>query len=259
MTWVLDCDGVIWLGDTPVPGAAEAVEGIRAAGERVVFLTNNSWPRREEHVAKLEKMGIAAEREDVVTSSMAAASLVAPGERVLVIGGPGLHEELAARGADLVEPGGGDPSSVAAVVVGMDVAFDYARLAAATTALREGGARLVATNEDATFPTAHGLLPGAGSIVAAIATAGGGQPVVAGKPHDAVARLMRERVPDISIMVGDRPSTDGRFARLLGVDFGLVLTGVTRPDHGPLDPAPDTEADDLLALVSTRLGHRRLP
>jgi glycerol 3-phosphatase-2 len=254
MTWVLDCDGVVWLADQPIPRSADAVRRIRQSGESVAFLTNNSWPKVSEHVAKLRQMGIEAAPEDVVSSSMAAARLVKKGERVLVVGGPGLHEELEACGAKLVEPGEGDPMTVSAVVVGMDVGFDFARLAATTTALRAGKARLVATNEDATFPTAHGLLPGAGSVVAAVATAGGATPVFAGKPHEAVAELVRERFGEISMMVGDRPSTDGRFARLLGVRFGLVLTGVTRRDHGPLDPPADLERDDLYALTEAVIG-----
>ncbi len=248
MAWLLDCDGVIWLADEPIAGAVEAIGRLKAAGERVAYLTNNSWPRRADHAAKLVGMGIDAGPEDVITSSMAAARLVDEGERILVIGGPGLREELDRRGAVIISAGEGDPASVTAVVVGMDPGFDFSRLAAATTALR-AGARLIATNDDATFPTGHGLLPGAGSIVAAVAKAGGVSPVVAGKPNETVAILARELVGDVSIMVGDRPSTDGRFARRLGTRFGLVLTGVTTAGHGLLDPAPDIEAADLSLLV----------
>jgi 4-nitrophenyl phosphatase len=254
VTWALDCDGVVWLADEPIPGATQAIERVRAAGERVIFLTNNSWPRRADHVSKLEQMGIAATPEDVITSAMAAARLVAAGERVLVLGGPGLHEALELRGAEIVEPGAGDPTSVSAVVVGMDLGFDFDRLTAATAALRSGGARLIATNDDATFPTARGLMPGAGSVVAAVSTAGGREPEIAGKPFEPVATVLREVAGEIGIMVGDRPSTDGRFARLLGVRFGLVLTGVTKPGHGALEPAPDVEAADLAALVALELA-----
>jgi glycerol 3-phosphatase-2 len=254
VTWVLDCDGVIWLADEPIPGAATAVRRLRESGERVAFLTNNSWHRVAEQVDKLRRMSIEASAGDVVSSSMAAASLVEEGERVLLVGGPGVREELERRGATVLEPGEGELEAVTAVVVGMDLGFSFQRLAAAATVLRTGTARLVATNDDATFPTAHGLLPGAGSIVAAVATAGGVEPVVAGKPHEAVARIVRERFGQVSMMVGDRPSTDGRFARLLEVRFGLVLTGVTPHGHGELDPAPDVEAPDLLTLVERVLA-----
>ncbi|MGH9299341.1 MAG: HAD-IIA family hydrolase, partial [Acidimicrobiales bacterium] len=230
VTWLLDCDGVIWLADDPIAGAHEAVRRLREAGERVIFLTNNSHPRRRDHLEKLARLKIPSSPSDIVSSAMAAARLVKAGERALVLGGPGLHEELEARGADVLEPGEGDPTRADVVVVGMDLGFNFQRLAAATTALR-AGARLVATNEDATFPTSHGLLPGSGSVVAAVATAGGVEPIVAGKPYQPVADLLGEIAPDVSIMVGDRPSTDGAFARRLGVSFGLVLTGVTPPGH----------------------------
>jgi len=258
MTWVLDCDGVVWLGDEPIAGAPEAITRLRAAGQRVVFLTNNSGPRRADHLAKLQKMGMPTADEDLISSPMAAASLLEPGERVLVLGGPGVLEALTARGVEVVEPvepedKSGAGGSFAAVVVGFDSKFDFDRLAAATTALR-AGARLIGTNDDATFPTPHGLLPGAGSFLAAVAKAGGVAPVIGGKPYQPIADLLRKSVGNVGIVVGDRPSTDGRFARLVGARFGLVLTGVTPRGHGPVDPEPDDEADDLLDLVETILS-----
>lgn len=254
MAWVLDCDGVIWLADEPIRGAAEAVGRLREAGERVVFLTNNSFPKVDEHLAKLARFGMPTEPEDLISSPMAAATLLEPGERALVLGGPGILEALEARGVEPVAPGAevGD-GEVDAVVVGFDLEFDFRRLAAATTALR-AGARLVGTNEDATFPTSHGLLPGAGSFLAAVATAGGARPTIAGKPHRPVADLLVARVGDVSTVVGDRPSTDGGLARRLGARFALVLTGVTPQGHGPVDPEPDVEAPDLATLVGRELA-----
>jgi glycerol 3-phosphatase-2 len=267
MTWVLDCDGVVWLADRPIAGGAEAVARLRAAGQRVVFITNNSWPRRAEHLEKLRRMGMPTDDQDLISSPMAAASLLEAGERALVLGGPGILEALSERGVESVEPAaggtvaadesgapaGGVRGKFGAVVVGFDAKFDFDRLAAATTALR-GGARLIGTNDDATFPTGHGLLPGAGSFLAAVTKAGGVAPVIAGKPFKAVADLVRDRVGAVDVVAGDRPSTDGRFARLVGARFGLVLTGVTPAGHGPLDPEPDFEAKDLLELVEAELS-----
>jgi HAD superfamily hydrolase (TIGR01450 family) len=255
MTWVLDCDGVVWLGDEPIGGGSEAVARLHAAGQRVVFLTNNSGPRRADHLAKLKKMGMPTADEDLISSPMAAASLLDKGERALVLGGPGVLEALTARGVEIVEPedGAGTGGAFAAVVVGFDSKFDFNRLAAATTVLR-AGARLIGTNDDATFPTPHGLLPGAGSFLAAVATGGGVTPVIGGKPHQPIADVLRKSVGDVDHVVGDRPSTDGRFARLIGARFGLVLTGVTPPGHGPVDPEPDDEADNLLDLVERVLS-----
>jgi HAD superfamily hydrolase (TIGR01450 family) len=256
MTWVLDCDGVIWLADDPIPGAADAVARLRGSGERVVFVTNNSYPARADHLAKLARMGMTTADEDLITSAGAAATLLEAGEQVLVLGGPGIVEALRNRGVEAIEPGTvrGD-GEIAAVVVGFDLKFDFARLAAATTALRNG-ARLIASNDDATFPTSSGLLPGAGSFVAAVARAGGVEPVVAGKPFPPLVELVRSQAGAVDVVVGDRPSTDGELAVRLGARFGLVLTGVTPSGHGPVSPTPALEADDLSGLVAGALDKR---
>ncbi|MGD0594984.1 MAG: HAD-IIA family hydrolase [Acidimicrobiales bacterium] len=256
MTWVLDCDGVIWLADDPIPGAVDAVSRLRASGERVVFITNNSYPARADHLAKLERMGMATADEDLITSAGAAATLLEAGERALVLGGPGIFEALRARDVEAIEPGTQrGEEEMAAVVVGFDLKFDFARLAAATTALRNG-ARLIASNDDATFPTSSGLLPGAGSFVAAVARAGGVEPTFAGKPYPPLVELVRTCVGKVDIVVGDRPSTDGELAVRLGARFALVLTGVTPPGHAPVTPTPSLEAADLAALVGHALAIR---
>jgi HAD superfamily hydrolase (TIGR01450 family) len=254
VTWLLDCDGVVWLTEQAIPGAAEAVASLRASGSRVVFLTNNSYPRGSDHLAKLERLGIPTEPADLLSSAMVAAVLMEPGERALVLGGPGVIEELEARGVTTVRPGAGrDVGAVDAVVVGLDPSFDYPSLGAAARALM-AGARLIGTNDDAGLPTPSGVLPGAGALLAAVARAGGVSPTVAGKPYSPTVDLVRARIGAVEIVVGDRPSTDGILARNLDARFGLVLTGVTASGHGPLDPEPDVEARDLAALVRAELG-----
>jgi len=191
---------------------------------------------------------------DVLSSAMAAALLLEAGERALVLGGPGIIEELTARGVATVTPGaGGEIGPVDAVVVGLDPSFDFSSLAAAATALH-AGARLIGTNDDPTFPTPAGVLPGAGSVLAAVARAGEVKPTIAGKPYPPTVGLVRERIGEVEIVVGDRASTDGMLARRLDARFGLVLTGITPAGHGHLDPEPDLEASDLLALVRAELG-----
>jgi 4-nitrophenyl phosphatase len=253
VTWLLDCDGVVWLAELAIKGASEAVAILRNSGTRVVLLTNNSYPRRSDHLAKLERMGMPTDSADVLSSAMAAALLLEAGERALVLGGPGIIEELTARGVTTVTPGGdGETGPVDAVVVGLYPSFDFSSLTAAATALH-GGARLIGTNDDPAFPTSTGMLPGAGSLLAAVACAGGVEPTIAGKPYEATIGLVRERIGEVELVVGDRPSTDGVLARRLGARFGLVLTGVTSAGHGRLDPGPDHEAADLLALVRGEL------
>jgi len=249
VNWVLDLDGVIWLADAPIPGSSAAVAALEAAGENLVFVTNNSHPTVQEYEAKLNAHGIDGAGR-IVTSAMAAATLVEPGERVLLCAGPGTAEALTARGAVVVTSGA--ERAVDVVVVGFHRDFDYARMRAAATAVRNG-ARLVATNDDATYPTPDGPIPGAGSILAGIERASSMRAVVAGKPYDAMAALVRARLGAEGIVVGDRPDTDGRFAKALGYRFALVLTGVVTDASAVIDPTPDEIAPDLAALVAPRL------
>jgi HAD superfamily hydrolase (TIGR01450 family) len=256
MTWVLDLDGVIWRGPHPVPGASDAVARLQAAGESVWFVTNNALPLASEVAAKLEAQGIEVGAR-LLTSPMAAARLVRPGERVLACAGPGVVEALLARGAEVIDAGdphAGEQGSFDAVVVGLHRDFDYARLVVAADAARSG-ARLIATNDDTTYPAAGGRLqPGAGSILAAVQAASGAVAVVAGKPYPPMVELVREQAGPTGMAVGDRADTDGRFARALGYRFGLVLTGVTGVGDLPVDPTPDQVAPDLGALVDRALA-----
>ncbi len=145
---VLDLDGVIWLGDELLPGAARAVDRFRAAGLDVGFMTNNSSLPVGGYVEKLARMGITTEPSDVLTSALAAAELLAaglaPGAKVLACSGPGVVEALEAKGFEVVDAGPAE-----AVVVGWHRTFDFDRLDRASAAVR-AGARFVATNLDAT-------------------------------------------------------------------------------------------------------------
>ena len=244
MNVILDLDGVIWLAERPIPGSPEAVERLRRAGHRVLFLTNNSNPTVADLVEKLGGMGVPADPDEIAASSHAAALLVEDGETALVCGGEGVAEALRARGAEVVYEGDAD-----AVVVGFHREFDYKRLTAAYRAVA-GGARLIGTNDDPTYPTPDGPVPGGGSLLAAVATAASARATVAGKPNQAMADLVRARLGDDldgTVLIGDRPSTDGRMAERLGVAFVLVQTGVKEePDS---DIRVDAEAADLASVV----------
>lgn len=222
--WVFDLDGVVWRGGVPIPGVPAAIAELIAAGAEVLFVTNmsgNPVGRVEDELAGL---GIDA-RGRVLTSAMAAVRLVEPGERVLACAGIGVVEELEARGATVVDAGPAD-----AVVVGYHREFDYQRLTVAMRAVH-AGARLIGTNDDATYPVADGLLPGNGALLAAVAVASGVEPVIAGKPYGPMCDLVRERLGTSGIVVGDRLDTDGALAHALGYRFALVLTGVTAVEH----------------------------
>jgi len=239
---------VIWRGSQTVPGAPEAVARLRGAGEKIAFVTNSAYRTPAQAAENLASHGIPDAEAEVVTSAMAAATLVSPGERVLAIGSDGLFAALEQRGAVLAEDG-----PVDAVIIGISFEFDYGALTSAMDAISRG-ARFIATNTDPTYPVAEGLLPGNGALVAAVATASGVAPEVAGKPHAAVAALVRGLLGSEGMMVGDRPDTDGLFAQAVGYRFGLVLSGVTTRDQLPVSPTPDDVADDLLELVDRHLA-----
>ena len=249
-TWVVDLDGVVWLSGRPIPGVDEAVARLRAAGVRVLFATNNSAPTRAELHRRLGHCGITTDDRDLLSSADVAAGMLAPGSSAVVVGDDGVLEALGGRGVVVVPEGPAD-----AVVVGWTrSSFTFEAVSRAAAAVR-AGARLVATNEDPTLPTPDGPVPGAGAILAAIATAAGARPEVAGKPHRPTADAITARVPpgELRAMVGDRPSTDGALAGQLGVPFALVLSGVTDGGHVPADPPPAAVAPDLVTLVRTTL------
>ena len=243
-----DLDGVVWLMHQPIAGSVDAIKSLRVAGHRLLFVTNNSYSVVADQEKALTKIGIDAHK-DVVTSSQAAGSLLRKGDRVLLGGGPGAVEAIENAGAILA--GRSDDHAHAdtqksakkadeqideqfdVVMVGYHATFDYRGLTRLSHAVRNG-ARLIATNDDATYPTPHGLIPGGGSILAAVAAASGVEPIIAGKPHQPMADLVRQvlGIDDLSQawMVGDRPSTDGLFAQTVGCKFAQVLTGISSAD-----------------------------
>lgn len=246
MLWLLDLDGVVWLAEDVVPGVPEAVARLREGGHTILFLTNNSSRKVIDLVEKFEGMGIPVEADEIVTSAQAAASMLEPGTVALVCAGDGVREALDARGVKMVDEGDAD-----AVVVGFHKEFDYQRLNAAYQAVR-GGARLIGTNDDVTYPTPDGPIPGGGALLAAVAAACGVEPEVAGKPYQPMADAVRARVGDAAdegIVVGDRPDTDGLMAQRLQLPFALVFTGVTAEADLPVDPEPVAMAPDLATLV----------
>ncbi|MDG2428754.1 MAG: HAD-IIA family hydrolase [Acidimicrobiales bacterium] len=259
MPWALDLDGVVWRGIEGVPGSSEAVGLLQRAGERVLFVTNNSGRTVVDTEEKLAGLGIDA-KGGVVTSGMAVAQLVSPGERVLGMCGPGCCEELERVGAEVVRDGHADT-----VVVGFHEDFDYRGLTAGVQAVL-GGARLLGTNDDVTFPAHDGLRPGAGALLAAVVAATGTKPELAGKPYGPMKDLVLAMAckgtgvdgTDLEVnkcvMVGDRPDTDGRFARTLGWRWSLVLSGLISANDLPVEPEPDTVHDDLLSCVEEYLG-----
>ncbi len=238
---VFDMDGVLWTMDEPITGAAEAVARCRSAGCAVFFLTNNSSRTRDSYVQKLARFGIAASRDEVVTSAQATAAILAaerPSGRVVMVGEDGLRDELTAAGLRVVPYREGE--KVDYVVVGWDRGLTYEKLAQAHGAVVRGGATFIATNRDVTYPDAGGrTLPGGGSIVAAVAASTGVEPRTIGKPEPYTLQWILDRTgsaPEQCLVVGDRLDTDVALGRRLRAWTALVLTGVSTREEAEAAP-----------------------
>lgn len=244
---LLDIDGVVRLGSEPIAGAGDTVKALRRLGIALAFVTNNASATQAEMSAKLADVGVDAHGRDIVTSAMAAAQLLDPGTRCLVIGMKGLRQALQERGCSEVV----EPQRAQAVVVGFDRNLVWDDLRRATLALR-AGARFLATNDDATFPSSEGLWPGNGAVVAALERSSGRTAEVAGKPHAPLLELAAASACGEPVLfVGDRYETDIAGAIARGWDTALVLTGVTRREDVPaLSPRPTYVLDSVNDLLA---------
>jgi len=277
MLLLVDLDGVVYRGAEPVPGVAAVLAARVAAGDDVVYVTNNSMHYRADYVTRLSAMGAPVSADRVVSSARATALHAAsvPGvRRVLVLGAGGLERELRDVGLDVVTGAqaaermakeGVDGMTAAgspdAVIVGLDPQLTYLRLAAAADCIR-AGSRFIATNRDPVYPTERGLRPGAGSVVAAVEATSGVSPYVIGKPGPhlmEVAARAAGAEPSSAIVIGDGLGTDIAAAHAIGARSILMLTGVTSRAALQALPARDrptavaADADEL-ARVLGELG-----
>lgn len=250
--FLLDLDGVLFRGPEPIPGAAEAVAELRRRGARVVFLTNNSSRTPARVAEMLRGMGFEATPEDVMTSALAAARAVVAAVRddgadatAFVIGEEGIRAALRQAGIEVLD---GDPERTGFVVVGWDRGVTYDRLRTASVLVR-AGARLVATNADATYPAPGGeLWPGAGALLAAVKTASGTPATVVGKPQPGLFEAALERAGTRrALVVGDRVETDLAGAGGTGLDGAVVFSGAA----GPADLL-DADVEPVAAMADVR-------
>ncbi len=226
---LFDMDGVLYKGDEILQGVLEGLAYFERTGRSILYVTNNATRTPAMFVDKLAAMGIVAGEEQVLTSADATGGWMArnvpAGSKVQLIGQAGVWTALLARGFKPANK----PQDADFVVVGMDFHLDYRKCAEATLAIK-AGARFIATNEDATFPSEEGEIPGAGAIVALLKTATGVDPEVIGKPYpgmfeEAMARL--QLPADSCLMIGDRYETDIKGAQALSMWTAGVCTGVT--------------------------------
>ena len=268
---LVDLDGVVYRGADPVPGVAALLSARAAAGDDVVYVTNNSMHYRADYVTRLTAMGAPVTPDRVVSSSRATALHVRDHEpairRVLAVGAGGLERELRDVGLDVVtaasaatrmsqEPIDGMTAagSPDAVIVGLDPNLTYLRLTAAADCIR-AGARFIATNRDPVYPTERGLRPGAGSVVAALEATTGVVPLSIGKPAPLLLEIAAEAVgrdPRDAVMIGDGIGTDLAAALAIGARSVLMLTGVTsrqQVDALPAAGRPTAVAADAAELA----------
>ncbi|MFN4133463.1 MAG: HAD-IIA family hydrolase [Candidatus Hadarchaeales archaeon] len=251
---ILDMDGVLYRGEVPVDGAADAVKEIRRKGLKILFLTNNSTLSRADYVKKLRKMGIEAEKEEIITSGFVAALYLKknfPSARVFAVGGKGLFEELREAGVKLL--GIEEAGKATHVVVGLDQNLTYEKIKAAVRAILNG-ADFIATNSDPTYPTEDGLAPGAGAVIGALEGSTGARPrLIFGKPALTMVKIAVRRFGvkrgEVA-MVGDRLDTDVAVGKKLGLRTILVLTGVAkREDVRRAKEKPDFVFESLKEAV----------
>lgn len=243
-TIVFDLDGVLYLDDVGIAGAGNALEALVSERWKLLFATNNSTKTSEDvarHIA--ERTGFPASPEAAVTSAAAAASHAAGRfTSAYVVGSIALRTTLETSGVEIVPA-----ANAECVVVGLDRNLTYDIIDAAARAIR-GGAAFIATNIDATYPTPTGLAPGAGSVVAAVATAAGTQPMICGKPTPIFRALVRSRLEGPETwMIGDRPETDTAMAIAERWQSVLVLTGVV---SDPSDVPSEFTSDHVIASVA---------
>jgi HAD superfamily hydrolase (TIGR01450 family) len=256
---IVDLDGVVWLGATPIDGAVDALGALRARGIPIAFVTNDPQSSREGFATRLSAMGVPTTAEDVVTSAAALARHLAsdggmPGRNIFVVGGPALVAEIEGVGLTVVPVI--EASRADVVVVGGHEAFDYAELTAATKAISRGAA-LYATGRDAVFPTSEGPLPATGALLASIEVAGGVTATVIGKPEPFMFEIARDLLVGCRrvAVVGDHLDSDVGGAKRAGLDAILVLTGATTASElATAAVKPDLVVPSLAALVTGTLG-----
>lgn len=248
---IMDMDGVLWRGDERLPGVELFFNLLHSRGLPFVLASNNSSKTPSDYVSKLAKMGISGVSErQIVTSGTATIDYLlnhyAAGSAVHILGGDGLKSMIGAAGFTLA-----DDANI--VVVGIDIHLTYDKLKRASALIR-AGADFIGTNADASLPLADGLAPGAGSILAALKTASGREPLVIGKPGKPMFEAALHTLgtaAENTLMIGDRLDTDIYGAQQAGLRTAVVLTGVaSRADVETGSIQPDGVYDDLPALIA---------
>lgn len=250
--FLIDLDGVVWLGHELIDGSAEALAALNTAGKPAVFVTNSPRITPAAQARILQEQGIETDQSRVVTAGSTLLDLArqetGEGAPLFATGTSGFLEQVTGAGFEAL------PAErwrdAAGVLITGHPRFDYEELKAASMAAR-GGAFFAATGRDPTMPMPEGLWPGTGSILAAVETASGRRAVITGKPETPIfeAGLTVLDLPAGSrvAMIGDRLDTDIGGAQRAGLE-GILVSGNESIPAGT-DVTPDHEIARLLELV----------
>eukprot|EP00088_Acartia_fossae_P071140 TRINITY_DN9705_c0_g1_i2.p1 TRINITY_DN9705_c0_g1~~TRINITY_DN9705_c0_g1_i2.p1 ORF type:complete len:350 (+),score=62.64 TRINITY_DN9705_c0_g1_i2:31-1080(+) len=295
-TVMTDCDGVLWVGAEAIPGSPQIINRFRALGKRVFYVTNNSTKHRREYKDKVDKLGFGGDLEDIIGTAYLAASYLEDSgfdknKKVYIVGSSGITQELDDVGIQYLPIGieekiDMDPNfkltgmrdaglydtDINAVIIGFTRNYCLKNIIAATQFLKNPDCQLIADSPDPTFSlrdeeNTKFLIPGTGSMVAAVATAAGRDPIVLGKPNRLMFDIVQKRhpsvVPERTLMIGDRADTDILLGKNCGLQTLMVGTGVhslekvqeweVSSDESEKRLVPDKYIDrlgDLLDMIS---------
>lgn len=252
---ILDMDGVIWKGDTPIGDLPATFKRIRERGLKFVFATNNGTKTPEEYRQKLAELGVEIDASQIVTSALGIGFMLSQrflrGTKIFVIGEDGIRLALEEKGFEILSMENAPEAE--AVVMGIDRGITFQKVVEATLLVR-AGIPFYTTNTDRTFPTPRGEIPGSGAWLSVITSATGVEPIVAGKPFPYLMELSLEKLgtkKDETLVVGDRLETDIAAGQSVGCPTALVLSGVsTQEQADEWMPKMDLVAGSLAELVS---------
>lgn len=251
---ILDMDGVIWKGDAPIGDLMSTFNRIRERGLKFVFATNNGTKTPEEYQRKLAELGVGVSTDQIVTSALGVAFMLAQkyskGTKIFMIGEEGIRVALEEKGFEILPTERAPEAQI--FVMGIDRTINFMKVAEATLLVR-AGIPFYTTNTDMTFPTPRGEVPGNGSWLSVITSATGVEPIVAGKPFPYLMDLSLERLgtkKEETLIVGDRLETDIAAGQSVGCPTALVLSGVsTKAQSVAWSPKIDLVAENLADLV----------
>ncbi len=254
---ILDMDGVLWHGETPMSGLVDFFATLRREEIPFMLATNNATKTAAQYTAKLARFDIDVPPEQILTSAEATAAYLAerhpPGTSAYIVGDKGLHEAMAAQGFESVPSAAVRQGAMADLVVAGFTPYAVYEDLAMGAHLVEKGVPFIGTNPDPSYPSEIGPLPGAGALLAVIETSTGVAPLIVGKPQpimfsEAVRRM--GGAPETTAMVGDRLTTDIAGGRNAGLQTVLVLSGISTREEAESGPIqPDYIFDDITELA----------